>query len=102
MVLNKSQKVRRDMSENKELYLNFDEYIRQGEPAQKEKAGYWQAAIGLWSVSSATSFWVGSGICAIATCISILQRNGVCSQISLPEQVTSKYPNKYPNKLEAC
>lgn len=28
------------MSENKdkELYLNFDEYIRQGEPQQKERA----------------------------------------------------------------
>lgn len=40
------------MSENndKELYLNFDEYIRQGEPAQREKAGYWQAAIGLQAV----------------------------------------------------
>ena len=40
------------MSENngKELYLNFDEYIRQGEPAQQEKAGYWQTAIGLQAV----------------------------------------------------
>ena len=29
-----------DMSENndKELYLNFDEYIRQGEPQKKERA----------------------------------------------------------------
>lgn len=31
-------------------YINFDEYIRQGEPAQKEKAGYWQTAIGLQAV----------------------------------------------------
>lgn len=31
-------------------YLNFDEYIRQGEPEQKEKAGYWQTAIGLQAV----------------------------------------------------
>ena len=40
------------MSENddKELYLNFDEYIRLGEPEQREKAGYWQAAIGLQAV----------------------------------------------------
>lgn len=36
------------MNENndKELYLNFDEYIRQGEPRKKERAeacpcGYW-------------------------------------------------------------
>ena len=34
----------------KELYINFDEYIRQGEPDQKEKAGYWQTAIGLQAV----------------------------------------------------
>lgn len=38
------------MERNKELYLNFDEYIRQGEPAQQEKAGYWQTAIGLQAV----------------------------------------------------
>ena len=38
------------MSENKELYLGFDEYIRQGELAQREKAGYWQTAIGLQAV----------------------------------------------------
>lgn len=34
----------------KEGYLNFDEYIRQGEPARKEKANYWQTAIGLQAV----------------------------------------------------
>lgn len=33
-----------------ERYLNFDEYIRQGEPSQREKAGYWQTAIGLQAV----------------------------------------------------
>lgn len=38
------------MSENKELYLDFDEYIRQGEPEQRVKAGYWQTAIGLQAV----------------------------------------------------
>ena len=36
--------------DEKELYINFDEYIRQGEPAQREKAGYWQTAIGLQAV----------------------------------------------------
>ena len=35
---------------DKQQYINFDEYIRQGEPAQKEKAGYWQTAIGLQAV----------------------------------------------------
>lgn len=34
----------------KDGYLDFDEYIRQGEPAQQEKAGYWQTAIGLQAV----------------------------------------------------
>lgn len=35
---------------HQEGYLDFDEYIRQGEPSQKEKAGYWQTAIGLQAV----------------------------------------------------
>ena len=34
----------------KEGYLDFDEYIRQGEPDQKEKASIWQTAIGLQAV----------------------------------------------------
>lgn len=38
------------MRENKELYLKFDEYIRQGEPDKKEKAYIWQTAIGLQAV----------------------------------------------------
>lgn len=36
--------------DEKELYIDFDEYIRQGEPGQQEKAGYWQTAIGLQAV----------------------------------------------------
>lgn len=42
------------MSNDKDGYLNFDEYIRQGEPSQKEKAGYWQTAIGLQAVDGLT------------------------------------------------
>lgn len=41
------------MAEDKDirqLYIEFDEYIRQGEPNQREKAGYWQTAIGLQAV----------------------------------------------------
>lgn len=34
----------------KELYINFDEYIRLGEPEQKEKAANWNIAIGLQAV----------------------------------------------------
>ena len=38
----------------KDRYIDFDEYIRQGEPSQKEKAGYWQTAIGLQAVDGLT------------------------------------------------
>lgn len=38
------------MRDNKELYLNFDGYIRQGKPAQKERADAWRVAIGLQAV----------------------------------------------------
>ena len=38
------------MSKNKEQYLNFDEYIRQGEPQKKERAEAWSVAIGLQAV----------------------------------------------------
>ena len=31
-------------------YINFDEYIRQGEPAQREAAYAWSTAIGLQAV----------------------------------------------------
>ena len=43
------------MSEKKQGYLDFDEYIRQGEPGQKEKASIWQAAIGLQAVDGLTT-----------------------------------------------
>ena len=34
----------------KQLYIDFEEYIRQGEPNQKEKASCWSIAIGLQAV----------------------------------------------------
>ena len=34
----------------KDGYINFDEYIRQGEPAQRERAEAWSVAIGLQAV----------------------------------------------------
>ncbi|MCI6169348.1 MAG: Fic family protein [Muribaculaceae bacterium] len=39
-----------DKDISKQGYLDFDEYIRQGEPSKKEKAGIWQTAIGLQAV----------------------------------------------------
>lgn len=38
------------MSNDKDGYLNFDEYIRQGEPARRESAYAWSTAIGLQAV----------------------------------------------------
>ena len=39
------------MSEKQsQLYFDFDDYIRQGEPSQKEKASIWQTVIGLQAV----------------------------------------------------
>ena len=38
------------MNENRDLYINFDEYIRQGEPSQREAAYAWSTAIGLQAV----------------------------------------------------
>jgi fido (protein-threonine AMPylation protein) len=40
--------------ENKNKYNMLDEYIRQGEPAQKEKAENWNVAIGLQKVDGLT------------------------------------------------
>ena len=39
----------------KQLYIDFDEYIRQGEPSQKEKASIWSTAIGLQAVDGLTT-----------------------------------------------
>ena len=36
--------------DGKELYINFDEYIRQGEPGKREAAYAWSTAIGLQAV----------------------------------------------------
>lgn len=36
--------------DEKELYINFDEYIRQGEPSKREAAYAWSTAIGLQAV----------------------------------------------------
>lgn len=38
------------VKEYKQLYLDFDQYIRQGEAGQKERAQVWRTAIGLQAV----------------------------------------------------
>ena len=37
-------------AEEKPFYINFDEYIRQGEPEKRERADAWRVAIGLQAV----------------------------------------------------
>lgn len=34
----------------KQLYIDFDAYLRQGEPDKREKASVWSTAIGLQAV----------------------------------------------------
>ena len=36
--------------EDKELYLNFDEYLKASEPHKRERAEAWKVAIGLQAV----------------------------------------------------
>lgn len=38
------------MDYDRQHYTDFDEYIRQGEPTQRERASLWQTAIGLQAV----------------------------------------------------
>lgn len=52
------------MSDIKQHYTDFDEYLRQGEPSQKEKASIWQAAIGLQAVDGLqTSDYLKATVC---------------------------------------
>lgn len=43
------------MSADKKWQLELDEYIRQGEPEQKEKSEAWEVAIGLQAVDGLTT-----------------------------------------------
>ena len=56
MVQNSNSSQSRMVEKNiNQLYLDFDEYIRQGEPDTRKKAGYWQTAIGLQAVDGLTT-----------------------------------------------
>lgn len=48
---------------DKELNLNFDEYIRQGEPQKKERAEAWRVAIGLQAVDGPDGIRLLAGTC---------------------------------------
>ena len=72
---------------DKELYLNFDEYIRQGEPSQREAAYAWSTAIGLQAVDGLkTSEYLNS-----------LARRNIEGEITIDEVeqlLNSYYENK--------
>ena len=83
------------MSHFKEGYLNFDEYIRQGEPSQKEKAGYWQTAIGLQAVDGLkVSSYLQNTVCRY---IHPTAEWSVQQKLNTPTS-TRQVPDKYPNK----
>lgn len=71
-----------------EGYLNFDEYIRQGEPSQREKAGYWQTAIGLQAVDG-------------LKVSSYLHIHPTAEWSVQPNLNTPQVPDKYPDKFNS-
>ena len=73
--------------DEKELYINFDEYIRQGEPSQREAAYAWSTAIGLQAVDGLkTSDYLND-----------LARRNIEGEISIDE-VDSLLDNYYQSK----
>ena len=61
---------------DKDLYLNFDEYIRQGDPQEKERAEAWRVAIGLQAVDGLKV--------SDSTCWNLLKKN-IEGEISMEE-----------------
>jgi len=75
------------MEEPKKEHLGFDEYLRQGEPQQREKAALWRTAIGLQQVD---------GLSPSEFLLSEAQRN-IEGEISIEEvqkQLRSYYETK--------
>lgn len=72
---------------DRDLHLNFDEYIRQGEPSQREAAYAWSTAIGLQAVDGLkTSEYLNS-----------LARRNIEGEITIDEVeqlLNSYYENK--------
>ncbi len=73
---------------DKELYLNFDEYIRQGE-----------IVLFFWSVFSVICYWVSNGICATAICILTRLQNGKNSQTLQFLQNNRQVPRQVPRQV---
>ena len=68
---------------DKELNLNFDEYIRQGEPQKKERAEAWSVAIGLQAVDGLK----------VSDYLLVLARRNIEGEISMEE--VDKLLDKY-------
>ena len=77
------------MGEQKQPYLDFDEYIRQGEPAQKEAAIAWSTAIGLQAVDGLTT----------STYLNDLARRNIEGEITIDE-VGRLLDNYYESKTK--
>ncbi len=92
--------------------MDFEEYIRQGEPDKKEKASIWQTAIGLQAVDGLkTSDYLMQtarkhiegdidieAIIFRKLCVSILIQpmSGKSNLIWIPLQVTNRHPTSTP------
>ena len=75
-------------------YINFDEYIRQGEPAQREAAYAWSTAIGLQAVDGGVP--KGQPAASPMQRIGILTSHGQCPwRISTMRIITAPKGHKH-------
>ena len=87
---------------SEEQYINFDEYIRQGEPQKKARADAWRVAIGLQAVDGLKT----------SAYLQELARRNIEGEITIDEvktlidqyyakkkQKTGQAPNNLPDKL---
>ena len=65
-------------------HIDYDEYIRQGEPDQKEKATLWRAAIGLQAVDGLKT----------SSYLKETARKHIEGEIDIDQ--TRQVPHKYP------
>ena len=73
-------------------FASFDEYLRQGEPSQKESAENWKTAIGLQAVD---------GLQPSAYLIDVAKRNIEGDPTSTPQAIL-KYPTSTPQVQSTC
>lgn len=82
------------MSEPLEIpFSEFDEYIRQGEPDQREKAGIWSVAIGLQQVD-------GLHVSKLLLQTALRNIKGEITMDEAQEIIRQHYENKQPQLTE--